>query len=38
MGQTNTPINSARYTHRSMDFSKIYNKNSQKNESIYIYN
>jgi len=40
MGQTNTPTNSARYAHRSFDFSQIY-KNSQKigdkNESNYIY-
>ena len=29
MGQTNTPTNSGRFTHRSVDFSQIY-KNNQK--------
>ena len=36
MGQTNNPINSARNNYSSINFSKIYIKNSQKNESIYI--
>ena len=28
MGQTNTPTNSARYVHRSVDFAKVFD-NSQ---------
>ncbi len=38
MGQTNTPPHSARYAHRSADFTKLYDSNQSsggKHESIY---